>query len=153
MQSPSGALFALVPSGFSICTTAVSSIPRLGGFGSCWLSLCQGSHHGVGLCQAASSPVLHPLLPAPTLLLILPCYNRVLNTLQMLLDVFLTHFPWSPCNLLCRNNCNLFKCQQATRGRQQLCARAEQLQGMGPISPLEQRSEPGERKRSLASIN
>lgn len=123
------------------------------GFGSCWLRLSQGSHLGVGLCWAISSPMLRPLLSAPTLLLTLPCYNHVLNTLQALLDVFLTHFLWGPCNLLCRNNCNLFKCQQATRGRQQLCARAEQLQGTGPISPLEQRSKPGERKRSFASIN
>lgn len=90
-----------------------------------------------------------------TLLLTLPypCYIRVLNTLQMLLDAFLTHFLWSPCNLLPRNNCNLFKCQQATCGRWQLCARAEQLQGTGPILPLEQRSELEERKRPFTSIN
>lgn len=100
------------------------------------------------------------LPPAPccvhcTLLLILPCpcCIRVLNTSQVLLDVFLTHFLWSPCNLLCQNNCNLFKCQQAPRGRQQLCARAEQLQGTGPILPLEQRSKREERKRPFTSIN
>lgn len=132
------------PVWFSLCPTAVSSTPEPGGFGSCRLRLSQGSHHGV---------VLHPFLSAPPLLPIVPCHNHVLNTLQMLLDVFLTHFLWSPCYLLCRNNCNLFKCQQATRGRQQLCARAEQLRGTGPISPLEQRTEAGERKRSFASIN
>jgi len=89
------------------------------------------------------------------LLLILPylCYIHVLNTLPMLLDIFLTNFLWSLCNLLCRNNCNLFKCQQATRGRQQLCARAEQLQGTGPILPLEQGCKLEERKRPFTSIN
>lgn len=89
----------------------------------------------------------------PLLILPYPCYIHVLNTLQMLLDIFLTHFLWSPCNLLCRNNCNLFKCQQATRGRRQLCARAEQLQGTGPILPLEQRSKLEERKRPFTRIN
>lgn len=116
------------------------------------------------MSQDPCSGVAVPGCPAPrcinhsqhcTLLLIPPylCYIHVLNTLQMLPDAFLTHFLWSPCNLLCRNNCNLFKCQQATRGRQQLCARAEQLQGTGPILPLEQRSKLEERKRPFTSIN
>lgn len=106
-------------------------------------------------CGAEPAPCCICHSQHPTLLLILPClcYIHVLNILQMLLDVFLTHFLWSPCNLLCQNNCNLFKCQQATRGRWQLCARAEQLQGTGPILPLEQRSKLEERKRPFTSIN
>lgn len=77
------------------------------------IRLAQGS---TKVSWALCSPTLHPLLAAPALLLVLPRCNPVLNTLQMLLDAFLTHFLWSPCNLLCRNNCNLFKCQQATHG-------------------------------------
>lgn len=149
------------PPVLSVCIAAACLLHHQcpGGFGSCWLRLSRTSYTCVGLCQA-----ILKASPAPccvhysqhwTLFLVAPypCNIHLLNTLQMLLDIFLTHFLWSPCNLLCQNNCNLFKCQQATRGRKQLCARAEQLQGTGPILPLEQRSKLEERKRPFTSVN
>lgn len=49
-----------------------------------------------GAVLGCSSPVLHPFLSASPLLPILPSSNHVLNTLQMLLDVFLTRFSPQP---------------------------------------------------------
>lgn len=152
LQSPTSVTLSpvlLVPSVLSVCIR----LPE--GFGSRWLRLSQASHAVWGWARLSPAPccIHYSQHCAPLLILPYPCYTHVLNTLQMLLDVFLTHFLWSPRNLLCRNNCNLFKCQQATRGRQQLCARAEQLQGKGPILPLERRSKLEERKRPLTSIS